>query len=79
MNDKIVITAEADELTIEPKNGKVIDLENSDLSVGKIKPSILLIIGTALLASEKSLSKSSPNIFMAISDFTPAINSLKRI
>ena len=36
MNDKIVITAEADELTIEPKNGKVIDLENSDLSVGKI-------------------------------------------
>ena len=36
MNDKIVITAEANELTIEPKNGKVIDLENSDLSVGKI-------------------------------------------
>ena len=36
MNDKIVITEEADELTIEPKNGKVIDLENSDLSVGKI-------------------------------------------
>ena len=36
MNDKIVITAEADELTIEPKNGKVIDLENSDLSIGKI-------------------------------------------
>ena len=36
MNDKIVITAEVDELTIEPKNGKVIDLENSDLSVGKI-------------------------------------------
>ena len=36
MNDKIFITAEADELTIEPKNGKVIDLENSDLSVGKI-------------------------------------------
>ena len=36
MNDKIVIKAEADELTIEPKNGKVIDLENSDLSVGKI-------------------------------------------
>ena len=36
MNDKIVITAETDELTIEPKNGKVIDLENSDLSVGKI-------------------------------------------
>ena len=36
MNDKIVITSEADELTIEPKNGKVIDLENSDLSVGKI-------------------------------------------
>ena len=36
MNDKIVIEAEADELTIEPKNGKVIDLENSDLSVGKI-------------------------------------------
>ena len=36
MKDKIVITAEADELTIEPKNGKVIDLENSDLSVGKI-------------------------------------------
>ena len=36
MNDKIVITPEADELTIEPKNGKVIDLENSDLSVGKI-------------------------------------------
>ena len=36
MNDKIVIPAEADELTIEPTNGKVIDLENSDLSVGKI-------------------------------------------
>ena len=36
MNDKIVITAEADELIIEPKNGNVIDLENSDLSVGKI-------------------------------------------
>ena len=36
MNDKIVIEAETDELTIEPKNGKVIDLENSDLSVGKI-------------------------------------------
>ncbi len=36
MNDKIVITEEGDELTIEPKNGKVIDLENSDLSVGKI-------------------------------------------
>lgn len=36
MNDKIVTTAEADELIIEPKNGKVIDLENSDLSVGKI-------------------------------------------
>ena len=36
MNDKIVITAEADELIIEPINGKVIDLENSDLSVGKI-------------------------------------------
>ena len=36
MNDKIVITEEADELTIELKNGKVIDLENSDLSVGKI-------------------------------------------
>ena len=36
MKDKIIITAEADELTIEPKNGKVIDLENSDLSVGKI-------------------------------------------
>lgn len=36
MNNKIVITAESDELTIEPKNGKVIDLENSDLSVGKI-------------------------------------------
>ena len=36
MNDKIFIEAEADELTIEPKNGKVIDLENSDLSVGKI-------------------------------------------
>ena len=36
MNDKIVIKAEGDELTIEPKNGKVIDLENSDLSVGKI-------------------------------------------
>ena len=35
MNDKIVITEEADELTIELKNGKVIDLENSDLSVGK--------------------------------------------
>ena len=36
MNDKIGITAEADELIIEPKKGKVIDLENSDLSVGKI-------------------------------------------
>ena len=36
MKDKIIITAEADELTIEPKNGKVIDLENSDLSIGKI-------------------------------------------
>ena len=36
MNDEIIITAEADELIIEPKNGKVIDLENSDLSVGKI-------------------------------------------
>ena len=36
MNDKILITAETDELTIEPKNGKVIDLENSDLSKGKI-------------------------------------------
>ena len=36
MNDKIVVTVEADELTIEPKNGKVIDLENSDLSIGKI-------------------------------------------
>ena len=36
MNDKIVIEAETDELIIEPKNGKVIDLENSDLSVGKI-------------------------------------------
>ena len=36
MNDKIVITEEADELTIELINGKVIDLENSDLSVGKI-------------------------------------------
>ena len=36
MNEKIVITAEANEVTIEPKNGKVIDLENSDLSVGKI-------------------------------------------
>ena len=36
MNDKIVIEAETDELTIEPINGKVIDLENSDLSVGKI-------------------------------------------
>ena len=36
MNDKIIITAKADELTIETKNGKVIDLENSDLSVGKI-------------------------------------------
>ena len=36
MNDKIVITAEADELIIEPINGKVIDLENSDLSKGKI-------------------------------------------
>ena len=36
MNDKIVITEEADELIIEPINGKVIDLENSDLSVGKI-------------------------------------------
>ena len=36
MNDEIVITEEGDELTIEPKNGKVIDLENSDLSKGKI-------------------------------------------
>ena len=36
MNDEFVITAEADELIIEPINGKVIDLENSDLSVGKI-------------------------------------------
>lgn len=36
MEEEIVITAEADELTIEPKNGKVIDLENSDLSKGKI-------------------------------------------
>ena len=36
MNDKIFIEAETDELTIEPINGKVIDLENSDLSVGKI-------------------------------------------
>ena len=36
MNDEIVITAEVDELIIEPINGKVIDLENSDLSVGKI-------------------------------------------
>ena len=36
MNEKIVITAEANEVTIQPKNGKVIDLENSDLSVGKI-------------------------------------------
>lgn len=36
MNDEIVITAEANELTIEPTNGIVIDLENSDLSVGKI-------------------------------------------
>ena len=36
MNDKIVIEAETDELIIESINGKVIDLENSDLSVGKI-------------------------------------------
>ena len=36
MNDKIVIEAETDELTIEPINCKVIDLENSNLSVGKI-------------------------------------------
>ena len=36
MKDKIVIKEETDELTIKPKNGKVIDLENSDLSVGKI-------------------------------------------
>ena len=36
MNDKIVIEAETDELIIELINGKVIDLENSDLSVGKI-------------------------------------------
>ena len=36
MNDKIVITAEADELIIVPQNGFIIDLENSDLSVGKI-------------------------------------------
>ena len=36
MNEETVIKVEADELIIEPKNGKVIDLENSDLSVGKI-------------------------------------------
>lgn len=36
MNDEIVIKAEVDELIIEPINGKVIDLENSDLSIGKI-------------------------------------------
>ena len=36
MNDETVIKVEADELIIEPINGKVIDLENSDLSVGKI-------------------------------------------
>ena len=36
MNDKIFIKAETDELTIKPTNGKVIDLENSNLSVGKI-------------------------------------------
>ena len=35
-NTKVVVTTEANEVTIEPKNGKVIDLENSDLSVGKI-------------------------------------------
>ena len=36
MEEKTVIKVEVDELIIEPKNGKVIDLENSDLSVGKI-------------------------------------------
>ena len=36
MEEETVIKVEADELIIEPKNGKVIDLENSDLSVGKI-------------------------------------------
>ena len=36
MEEETVIKVEVDELTIEPINGKVIDLENSDLSVGKI-------------------------------------------
>ena len=36
MEEETVIKVEADELIIEPINGKVIDLENSDLSVGKI-------------------------------------------
>ena len=36
MEEETVIKVETDELTIEPINGKVIDLENSDLSVGKI-------------------------------------------
>ena len=36
MEEETVIKVEVDELIIEPKNGKVIDLENSDLSVGKI-------------------------------------------
>ena len=36
MEEETVIKVEVDELIIEPINGKVIDLENSDLSVGKI-------------------------------------------
>ena len=36
MEEETVIKVEVDELTIGPINGKVIDLENSDLSVGKI-------------------------------------------
>ena len=36
MEEETVIKVEADELIIEPTNGKVIDLENSDLSKGKI-------------------------------------------
>ena len=36
MEEETVIKVEADELIIDPINGKVIDLENSDLSVGKI-------------------------------------------
>ena len=36
MEEETVIKVEVDELIIESINGKVIDLENSDLSVGKI-------------------------------------------